>query len=96
MPQLDGDGLSLLSLINGDEKGHRLSYCETYFREERSLTLPDNRPLRPLKALRVDDRLKVIWEVGSDGAQAYDLANDPLEMHPLNFGDGSSFGLPPV
>ncbi|XYI01406.1 sulfatase [Sorangium sp. So ce1128] len=80
-PRLDGD--SLLPIVRGEELSHRLAYCETFFPEELGAINPQFRHLRPLRGLRVADRYKLIWQVGSEGVEAYDLHEDPDEKRPL-------------
>jgi arylsulfatase A-like enzyme len=79
------DGTSLLPFLSGREAAHRTAYCETFFREELGGGNQAFAHLKPLKAVRLEDRFKVIWEVGGEMVEVYDLRRDPLEMKPLCF-----------
>jgi arylsulfatase len=76
------DGRSLRPLLDGSKHEHRLAYSETFHREERAQHDPSLGDLRPLKALRVDDAWKIVWEVGGERCDVYDLAADPRERTP--------------
>lgn len=77
------DGRSLLPLLRGAEAGHRPAYFETFFREELARDNAAFHDLRPLRGVRLDDRYKVVWEVGGDRVEVYDLAADPAESAPV-------------
>ena len=51
---------------------------------------PEFGQLKPLKAIRLDDgnsgRRKIIWQVGGDRVEVYDLAADSAERHAYAFG----------
>lgn len=79
LPMQSFDGGSLVPLIEGHETSHRLGYCETYFREELVVRSERSANLHPWKALRVANRYKVIWEVGTGTQWWHDLAADPRE-----------------
>jgi arylsulfatase len=78
----DLDGSSLLPVIAGSETTHRPAYSETYFREELGRSNPQFAGLRPLRSVRLSDKVKVIWEVGGDTVQVFDLVSDPNERKP--------------
>ncbi|MCX6803282.1 MAG: sulfatase-like hydrolase/transferase [Candidatus Diapherotrites archaeon] len=78
------DGKSVLPIINGLEKENRVGYSETFYPEEqgaknKSLSFAKNK-----KALRIDNEYKVIFNVGSDSVELYDLQNDSNEKVNLN------------
>ncbi|MFD3733683.1 sulfatase [Streptomyces sp. NPDC058632] len=82
----DVDGLSLTEFFHhGTDGASRPAYCETYYPEERRADgqYPD---LTPLAAVRLQDdssgsRKKVIWAIGADPVELYDLRSDPNEQH---------------
>ena len=75
-------GRTLTGLFTGHEP-HRVAYSETYYREEQTENgVPG---LGPWKALRLDNRYKVILDVNSSGLAIYDLTSDPQEHHPIAF-----------
>jgi arylsulfatase len=76
------EGQTLTPLMHGQEGPHRPAYCETYFPEERAQADPRFAHLRPLRAVRLADQWKVIWEVGGERIDVYDLTGDPLESAP--------------
>ncbi|WP_190052501.1 sulfatase [Streptomyces lomondensis] len=77
------DGASLTEYFADGTGPHRPAYSETYYPEERRASgeYPD---LLPLKAVRLchdaDSRQKVIWTVGSEAVEMYDLVADPNEL----------------
>ena len=78
------DGKSVLPIINGLEKENRLGYSETFYPEEqgaknKSLSFAMNK-----KALRIDNKYKVIFNEGSDLVELYDLQKDSNEKVNLN------------
>jgi arylsulfatase A-like enzyme len=89
------DGRSLLPLVRGEERAHRHAYCETFFREELARDNPAFHGLRPLRGVRLDDRYKVVWEVGGERVEVYDLAADPSERAPLVLAGATPSGAPP-
>ncbi|MGR3867305.1 sulfatase [Streptomyces graminifolii] len=84
---LDGgsvDGASLMEFLRPELTANsRPAYSETYYPEERRADgkYPD---LLPLSSVRLDDaqggRRKVIWQVGGDAVESYDLRTDPWEL----------------
>ena len=83
MDKLDGDGHSLVEFFATGEGPSRPAYSEKYYPEERRADgqYPD---LLPLTAVRFSDdagRHKVIWHIGSDRVETYDLLRDPHELH---------------
>ena len=75
------DGLSLTGFLGPQIKDAepRVAYSETYFPEERA-GYPG---LPPLHSVRFADphRQKVIWKIGRDEVEHYDLDADPHELH---------------
>jgi arylsulfatase len=65
---------------------HRVAYCETYYREEQSLSGRGVPGLGPWKALRIDNRLKLILDVNTQSLMFYNLEDDPHERYPIVFG----------
>lgn len=75
------DGRSLLPLLQGDRLPLTAAYCEAFYREELASVNPAWSHLLPLKAIRTPCA-KVIWEIGSDRVESYDLRSDPNERNP--------------
>jgi arylsulfatase len=86
------DGASLVPYLEKKEQGHRLAYCETFFPEELAGMKAEFSSLKPLRAIRFEDRYKLVWEVGGSRAQVFDLASDPEEKHPAPFDRDGSIG----
>jgi len=84
MDKEDLDGLSLAEFFGPEGEGaSRPAYSETYYPEERRADgqYPE---LVPLAAVRLQDddqngRKKVIWKIGADTVDLYDLRTDPHE-----------------
>ncbi|MEY9484332.1 arylsulfatase [Streptomyces calvus] len=96
LEQKDADGASLTEFLRPEPAGaSRPAYSETYYPEERRADgqYPD---LLPLSAVRWDEgegaRRKVVWHIGGDTVESYDLRADPTEHH----GEILSTGTPPV
>lgn len=70
------DGKSLTEFFGDTPGTSRVAYSETYFPEERS-GYPG---LRPLHAVRLDGRQKIIWRADGGGVEHYDLKADPCEQ----------------
>jgi arylsulfatase len=75
------DGRSLVPCLRGETLPPVPAYCEAFYREELASMDLTWSHLLPLKAVRMPGR-KLIWEVGSDKVDAYDLLNDPTERNP--------------
>lgn len=78
---IEGDGRSLVPTLRGEETPQPLAYSETYYREELASTAPKWSHLLPLKSVRSSAE-KIVWEVGGDRIEAYDLSRDPNERNP--------------
>ncbi|WP_445398150.1 sulfatase [Streptomyces sp. LE64] len=94
LPGVEADGASLVEHLTTGAGTSRPAYCETYYPEERrrSGEYPD---LLPLKAVRLSpdgDRRKVIWQVGGEAVEVYDLLADPHELRGRPLVDGSGAG----
>lgn len=74
------DGRSLVPLLRGEHLPLAPAYCEAFYREELATVNPEWSHLLPLKAVRTPCQ-KVIWEIGSDRIETYDLRNDPSERN---------------
>ncbi|WP_233221181.1 sulfatase [Streptomyces carminius] len=80
----DFDGLSLTEFFRPEGGGtSRPAYSETYYPEERRAG-GEYPGLAPLAAVRLQDddqggRTKVVWEIGTDTVELYDLRSDPDE-----------------
>lgn len=79
---LDGDGRSLAPLLRGESMAQAPAYCEAFYREELASMNEQWSHLLPLKGIRHPDE-KVIWEVGGDGVELYDMQRDPCERDPI-------------
>lgn len=86
MDKGDLDGLSLTEFFGaGGEGASRPAYSETYYPEERRAD-GQYPGLSPLAAVRLQDdgeggRRKVIWQIGTDTVEYYDLRADPHELN---------------
>lgn len=98
---LDGgsvDGASLTEFLRPEPTANsRPAYSETYYPEERRADgkYPD---LLPLSSVRLDDaqggRRKVIWQVGGDAVESYDLRTDPWELDGHTLATGADEAVP--
>jgi arylsulfatase len=74
------DGKSLTEFFGADPGPSRVAYSETYFPEER-VGFPGLFPLHSVRFADDTKRHKVIWQVGGEQVEVYDLATDPNELH---------------
>jgi arylsulfatase len=88
LPAVASDGASLRPLLDGETGDHRTARSETFFPEERAMAEPGWDHLRPLKSVRIGDRYKVIWQVGGESVEVYDLHADPDERSSTGFAPG--------
>jgi arylsulfatase A-like enzyme len=82
-------GQTLKGLFEYSEP-HRIAYCETYYREEQSMSESGVPGLGPWKALRIDNRFKIIIDVNTQHLTVYNLELDPNEFHPIFSGGEDS------
>ena len=73
------DGKSLVPTFLGGTLETRLGYSETYYPQEQHEATGLFPYARNRKAVRIDNRHKVIWEIGGDGVEYYDLLSNPDE-----------------
>jgi arylsulfatase A-like enzyme len=92
------DGASLTEFLRPEPTGDsRPAYSETYYPEERRADgqYPD---LMPLSSVRLDDgqggRRKVIWQIGGDAVESYDLHTDPWELNGNSLSTGTDGTVP--
>jgi arylsulfatase A-like enzyme len=72
------DGVSLRPILERKTMVDLVGYSETFLADE----IRANLPLKPHKAIRIKHRdmiVKVIWEVGGDSFEVYDVAEDRNE-----------------
>jgi arylsulfatase len=81
MPDVGVDGRSLVPYLRDEALPQLPAYCEAYYREELASMDLTWSHLLPLKGVRMPAR-KLIWEIGSDRMEAYDLVDDPAERRP--------------
>lgn len=74
-------GKSLSGFFRGEEE-HRPAYAETFYPEELAENEPRFAELGPLTGVRLDNRYKVITDLGTGSVEVYDLREDPSEMSP--------------
>jgi arylsulfatase A-like enzyme len=79
------DGQSVASLVLGTaEVPHRVGYSETHYPTEQTAATNGRYDwTRDKKAIRIADRYKIIFHIGSDQVEVYDLKEDPLEERNL-------------
>jgi arylsulfatase len=83
IPALASDGVSLRAFfLDGPTPAHRPAYAETFYREELAARMPEFAHFGPMRALRLENRLKIILEERRDRVEIHDLTNDPAERHP--------------
>ncbi|VVB76871.1 Sulfatase [uncultured archaeon] len=74
------DGISLLQ----NAKIPRIAYSETFFPDELDKKRPEFSAAVSKKAIRIENKYKIIFNIGSDEVEVYDLENDPHEQRNLN------------
>jgi len=84
---LECDGRSLVPLLRGEPMPHAPAYCEAFYREELASMNQRWAHLLPLKGIRNPGE-KVVWEVGGERVESYDMLQDPCERNPLVLVDG--------
>lgn len=82
LKQAPSDGASLTGFFGDDPEPEapRPAYSETYFPEERQ-GYPGLRPLHAVRLLDDERREKIIWRIGADEVEYYDLRTDPCELN---------------
>ncbi|MFE6101420.1 sulfatase [Streptomyces laurentii] len=82
LPKIEADGESLAGHLAAGSGPSRPAYSETYYPEERrqSGEYPDLLPLKAVRLSEEGDRRKVIWHVGGEAVDVYDLLADPHEQ----------------
>lgn len=75
----DIDGVSLASALAGEPLQSRSGYCETFYPREQYEATGQFPNAKNLKAVRIDNRYKVIWQIDDDGIEFYDLVVNPNE-----------------
>lgn len=78
-------GRSLVPIFAAEGE-HRIAYSETFYREEQSSSSQGIPGLMPWRSWRIDNKWKIIQDLGSNQMVAYDLHSDPEEKRPLRFG----------
>ncbi|GAA2405194.1 sulfatase [Actinomadura vinacea] len=84
LEEFETDGASLAEFFPTGSGPSRPAYSETYYPEERRTAddgYPDLLPLTSVRLAGDGSRQKVIWHVGGDMVEAYDLLNDPHELN---------------
>jgi arylsulfatase A-like enzyme len=79
------DGISLANVLKGEgQVGERVGYSETFYPgEQTKATGGMFNWTHDKKAIRIDNRYKIIVHLDSDNVEAYDLTADPLETKNL-------------
>jgi arylsulfatase A-like enzyme len=73
------DGQSLAPAFREEVLTPRLGYSETLYPREQFEASGQFPQAKNLKAVRIDNRHKLIWEIDGDGFEYYDLASNPDE-----------------
>jgi arylsulfatase len=79
--QLDGE--SLVPIVK-TKKTIPVAYSETFYSEEVDPKNPDFKGVYPKKSIRINNKYKIIFEIGSDKIEVYNLENDSHELNDLN------------
>jgi arylsulfatase len=83
-PGLRMDGGSLCLAFSGQQIQSRVGYSETFFPREQHEASGLFPTAKNLKAVRLDNRYKIIWEVDGESVSIYDLSNDPNEQQKID------------
>jgi arylsulfatase A-like enzyme len=84
MPADISDGVSLLPFLKNKFYHELVGYSETFYPEEQNAATGGKFPKsKKLKALRVDNKYKIIFHLESDRVEIYDLIKDPNEQNNL-------------
>lgn len=92
LPGDESDGESLAGHLTTGAGPSRPAYSETYYPEERRMSgeYPDLLPLKAVRLSAEGDRQKVIWQVGGEAVDVYDLLADPHELRGRPLVDGAT------
>jgi arylsulfatase A-like enzyme len=74
------DGISLCPAFSGQQIQARVGYSETFFPREQYEANGLFPAARNLKAIRLENRYKIIWEIEGEAIAVYELINDPNEQ----------------
>lgn len=80
------DGISLVNTFDNNNiisASQNIAYCETFYLNELKNINAKFNKLTPLKAVRIGNKNKIIWSIGNDKIEAYNLSSDPYELVPL-------------
>jgi arylsulfatase A-like enzyme len=78
------DGQSLVPIIFQKDKEIPAAYSETFFPEELDKKKQDLKNVMPKKSIRIQNKYKVIFEIGTEKIEVYDLKKDPYELNNIN------------
>lgn len=78
------DGVSLLPAIKTDKDLKLMAYSETFYPEEQIGATGKFKNTHNLKAIRIINKCKVIWEVNGDRIEIYNLKKDQQEKNNLS------------
>jgi arylsulfatase len=76
------DGESLIPIIK-TKKTILIAYSETFYSEEVDKNNTDFKNVYPKKSLRINNKCKIIFEIGSEKIEVYNLEKDPNELNNL-------------
>jgi len=80
----DFDGISLIPIIKGENKNNLLGYSETFYPEEQTEATKGKFSFaKNKKSLRIDNKHKIIFHLGADGFEVYNLEEDLNELNNL-------------
>ena len=75
------DGTSLVPILQGKGSRDLIGYSETFYPEEQTAaTRGKFSHVKNKKALRLDNKYKIIFHLNSEMVELYDLENDPNEL----------------
>ena len=75
------DGTSLVPILQGRGSRDLIGYSETFYPEEQTAaTRGKFSHVKNKKALRLDNKYKIIFHLNSEMVELYDLENDPNEL----------------
>lgn len=78
------DGTSLVPILGGEGSRDLIGYSETFYPEEQTAATGGRfSNVKNKKALRLDNKYKIIFHLNSEMVELYDLENDPNELRNL-------------